>query len=118
MLRQEPADVRADPDVRDAIASFLDRVEHRFGDSVERIILYGSVARGEATDASDVDLVVVWDGAFHDGFLGITEVATRIFIDTGILLSPKVLPRETWDEHAAMEDAFYRNVSAEGIVLA
>lgn len=46
-------------DHRTAAETVARRLEDEAGDLVERVILYGSVARGEQTDASDVDLVVV-----------------------------------------------------------
>lgn len=46
-------------DHRDAARFVADRLKAEMGDEVERVVLYGSVARGEATRTSDVDLVAV-----------------------------------------------------------
>ncbi len=45
--------------IHQVIKVFYDRVQKRFGPS--RVLLCGSYARGEATDYSDVDVVVVSD---------------------------------------------------------
>ena len=44
----------------DEIKSYVIPVVKKY--PVERVILYGSYARGDASDASDVDLVVESDG--------------------------------------------------------
>ncbi len=50
----------------DPFAALKEAVQGAVGSSVETVILFGSVARGEATADSDVDLVVIappdWDG--------------------------------------------------------
>lgn len=48
-------------DIQNWIATFTNKVEQTFSDRVWFIGLQGSYARGEATDASDIDAVVVLD---------------------------------------------------------
>ncbi len=42
-----------------AAREFADRVVSTLGDDVDSIVLYGSVARGEAKEDSDIDILVV-----------------------------------------------------------
>jgi hypothetical protein len=51
------------PRVAEALSHFVDNLLVRFADQIRRIILYGSFARGEAHEESDVDVMVVvgWD---------------------------------------------------------
>ena len=57
----EPLRILLDP-----LAALREAVRAAVGSGVDAVILFGSVARGEATAASDVDLVVLappgWDG--------------------------------------------------------
>jgi uncharacterized protein len=55
----------------------------------ERIILFGSHARGSATSDSDVDLLVVmdWDGSKFDKMVELRGVLTGITIPADILLT-------------------------------
>lgn len=50
----------------DPIAALTDTVREAVGDDVKSVVLFGSLARGEARDSSDVDLAVIapasWDG--------------------------------------------------------
>jgi len=45
---------------------------------VKSLALFGSVARDEATENSDVDLLVELDPAFHAGLFGFVRVQQRI----------------------------------------
>lgn len=50
----------------DPIAALTDTVREAVGDDVKSVVLFGSLARGEAQDSSDIDLAVIapasWDG--------------------------------------------------------
>ena len=48
-------------DIKKWTAEFLSAVREAFGDRLQFVGLQGSYARGEATDESDVDLVVILD---------------------------------------------------------
>jgi predicted nucleotidyltransferase len=41
------------------VEEFVRRALEKYGDKIDKIILFGSVARGEARDESDVDILVV-----------------------------------------------------------
>ncbi|MSP24305.1 MAG: nucleotidyltransferase domain-containing protein [Myxococcales bacterium] len=49
------------PSVRAAIERFRIGVQARFGPRLRELVLFGSYARGDADDESDVDLLVVID---------------------------------------------------------
>lgn len=51
--------VRATRRREQSFEAFARRVKDALGDAVQEIILYGSTARGEATETSDVDVLVV-----------------------------------------------------------
>lgn len=48
-------------DIKNWIAEFTNKVEQTFSDRVWFIGLQGSYGRGEATDTSDIDVVVILD---------------------------------------------------------
>ena len=53
------------PAVRAAIAEAKARLEALYGDRLDRVVLYGSRARGDARPDSDVDLLVVLRGDYE-----------------------------------------------------
>ncbi len=51
--------------IREALASYRARIEQELPGRVRRVVLFGSHARGEAGEDSDVDVFVLLDRAFH-----------------------------------------------------
>lgn len=48
--------------VADIVAELRERLEELYGERLERVVLFGSHARDEATPESDVDVLVVLSG--------------------------------------------------------
>lgn len=44
---------------REAFEEFVERAQDELGESLEKLVLYGSVARGEEREDSDVDIFAV-----------------------------------------------------------
>ena len=78
---------------------------------------FGSHARGEATEDSDVDVLVVIDG-LTDMEIGVAagEVAP-VIIATGLSLAPLPLSTERLQAMRQSERLLARNLDAEGIRL-
>ncbi len=82
------------------------------------LILYGSYARGDNNDESDIDLLILIDKdkITHDDRVKFSYPLYDIQFDTGILISPMVYSRKLW-ENKHMITPFYENVTNEGIIL-
>jgi predicted nucleotidyltransferase len=50
--------------VRKALSELKERLQSVYGNRLVAIILYGSVARGDYTEGSDVDVAIVLRGGF------------------------------------------------------
>ena len=98
------------------LAGMLKEVYH---DKLKAVILYGSVARGTATDESDIDIMVLIDG---------TDQELRIFEDRLSDVSADISIKYfkvfsiidiSYQEYMAWMkiSPFYRNVSEEGVIL-
>ncbi|MCD6357512.1 MAG: nucleotidyltransferase domain-containing protein, partial [Thermoproteales archaeon] len=53
-------------DVRPLLARYLEILEEEFGSRLVSVAVFGSVARGEAREGSDVDLLIVVEGLPED----------------------------------------------------
>ena len=83
----------------------------------EKIILYGSYARGEGTEDSDVDILVI--AHTHERMIDRMASVSRIIRDlrNGLPISPIVLTPEEFRQKIEIEDAFIQAIIEEGIVL-
>jgi len=69
------------------IDDFSQRIRGLYGPRLKQVILYGSFARGDATDASDIDLAVVLEGEVNP----VNEIDRMIDIVTDLNLAHNVL---------------------------
>ena len=91
----------------DEIKSYITPVVEKY--PVEKVILFGSYARGDASDKSDVDLVVESGGRLHN---------RKIFALGGDLLVALPVRVDVYDIlEIVNQSALYENIKKEGVVI-
>ena len=82
------------------------------------LILYGSYARGDYRDDSDLDLLVLVDKDIISRFdqKRIKYPLYEIEFDTGTIISPLIFSKKDW-EIRHRNTPFYENVAREGRIL-
>jgi len=87
----------------------------KFGANVERIIVFGSYARGEQRADSDLDfLVVVKDENIEDE---LRKIVYSFIPEIGRLISVKIVKAEEYAEMKKIDLSFIKSVEREGIVI-
>ncbi len=88
-----------------------------FGDNIRQIILYGSVARNEATAESDIDIAIILNGSLsgdiRDAFL---EFSANLDLKYERVFSIIDIDRSNMEKWGDVLP-FYRNIREEGVVL-
>lgn len=92
-------------------------LQERFGEQLLDVVLFGSKARGDATSQSDVDVLIVLDHPSARDYSDALGLSFDVWMESDVLLSLRVKSRQTWDESAAMQSMFYRNVQQDGVSL-
>ncbi len=105
------------PQERAALAEYLDRLRTRFGDRVLRVILYGSRARGEGDDESDLDVLVVVDDGDYGFHREVALESCEPSLTHNALISPHIWDRARYDQQKAWKLLFFRNLEKDGIQL-
>lgn len=94
-----------------AFRAFARRARDRCGDSIHELILFGSVARGEARGIdSDVDVFVVLDTKEHEDEL--RDIAYDVQLEHGVVVSLHVKTKDRFEERK--DHPFVKNVLTEG----
>ena len=107
------SDIQIQARYKEPIEEFVRRVMEKYRNKIDNIILFGSVARGEAKEDSDIDILVVWNGNEAEGWRAMTGLAFDVLLDAGEYISIKVLGLDD----LKVENPFVKNVMAEGIKI-
>ena len=103
--------------LRPALTEYASRLRVLFGDRLADVRLFGSFARGEAHEDSDVDVLVLID-RLTDLEIGLAagEVAA-VITKTGLPLAPLPMATERLAELRQQRRALARSIDEEGISL-
>ena len=103
--------------LRPALSEYARRLREIFGDRVAEVRLFGSFARGEANEDSDVDVLVLING-LTDLEIGIAAgESALISVATGLHLAPLPMRTERFADLRENQRALARAIDAEGISL-
>ncbi|MBN1889370.1 MAG: nucleotidyltransferase domain-containing protein [Thermoflexales bacterium] len=100
-----------------ALDAFITRLCEQYAEQLERVVLFGSKARGDADAESDLDVLVVLrdgDWRFRDA---VALTAFEPMLEHGVILSPLVVDvteYSWWQEHNA---PIYRHIRTDGVDL-
>lgn len=90
-----------------------------FGEKIERIILYGSYARGDFNSESDIDIMILLNcdsTEIAEYRKSISQIASRIGLQNDIMVS--LLARNCKEfENNKKYQLFYQNIEKEGMNL-
>ncbi len=100
-----------------ALTEFINSIKTKYGAKIDRIILFGSYARGDYRKESDIDVLVIWKGDEVDGWNSLEREAVEVLFKYGSFISLKIISPNEYSTMKELDFPFIRNVSAEGIVV-
>lgn len=99
-------------EVPDMIREFMEK-------DLVKMILYGSCARGDFKDYSDVDIALLMKGSRMDSWVyndKIDEVATKLALKYFAIVNFVLLPYQEFEEKKGWY-GYFKNIEKEGIKL-
>ena len=115
--RRKSGSFGADKNTAAAIDTLIKELKGIYGNCLKRIVLYGSFARNEQTDESDVDIAVFLsesqDKAMYEAMLRCAAYQELLCGRTLSVIDIDIDTYEEWKDTLP----FYRNIEKEGIVL-
>ena len=117
MSIRRPVETLDHPDMPDptVLQRIADRLRERLG--ATRVIVYGSVARGEATLHSDVDLLIVAPSTESSYWRMAHARAAIRDLSRGLPIAPIVLTPDDVARQLERGDPFLREIIEQGVEL-
>lgn len=106
----------ASSDIRDLTRRLRARLENIYGDRLHAVVLYGSHARGEASEASDVDVMVVLEGEV-DAWTELQRMSGPVYeleLETEEMITLYPISRAEFEQK---EHPLLVNVHREGVTV-
>ena len=111
--------VEIHPITKKALDIFVEKVKENEGDNLLKIVLFGSVARGEANKDSDIDVLVILNECNYEKSREISDISVDVmqgmdFDDNAYI---QVLPISLESSKGLGFYALMHNVNREGVVF-
>ncbi len=92
------------------------RLKTLYGQEIDKIILYGSQARGDAEPDSDIDILIVLkqDFKYYHESNKISQLIAELCLEYNTLISCALASSREFQEY---NNSFFRNIRREGIPL-
>jgi uncharacterized protein len=103
------------PIVQEAISRFTEKIQTQFPGKIYQIILFGSYARGDYHNDSDVDLLVLINDDSWELKKSIMDAGFYFYPEIGVMISAKVMTKEQYQKRSGF--LFIQEVSREGITV-
>ena len=104
------------PLLQPIVTELKERLKGLYGESLERVVLFGSQARGNAAEGSDIDVLVVLKGPVSPG----KEISRTGEITASLSLRHDVVISCTFvsaDRYETGKSPLILNVHREGVVV-
>lgn len=100
-----------------AVKEFRDQLKFLGRSNIKQILLFGSKARGDYNNASDIDIFILVSKSNLDLRKDVASLTTKILLKHGFLLSPKIIEESHFSFLKELGTAFARNIEREGIAI-
>lgn len=107
------------PRIAAGLGDFARALRVRFGDRIRELVLFGSRARGDAHEDSDVDVLVVVDGLSDWEKREVSDIAYDVNASSEhwIGISPLACSTAEVREHRLRGRRIWHDIAAEGLCL-
>lgn len=88
-----------------------------YGDAIIKVLLYGSYARNDQNEQSDLDMVAIVIGnrlELQQKLKYVWEESAEIGLENDIVVSPTVIPYDEFEKYKTTLP-YYMNIEKEGI---
>lgn len=93
------------------------RLQKLLGNNLITVAVFGSRVRGDFTEESDFDVLVVVKNRTLDIIMKVNEIFSREENKAGVSFSAVIKQMEIFEKEKRFNTPFYQNIKKEGIVF-
>lgn len=102
---------------RQVARRFAEESVRRHGDDLDRIVLFGSVARGVDGPGSDIDILVVTRTRDRELETALVDLGVDFLLEDGAALGLVIYAREAYDDRRRLRLPLIQDIERDGRVL-
>ncbi len=105
---------------RAALAALVERLRQRYGDDLLRVVLFGSKARGDFDEESDLDVLIVVripEQEYWQHWKQIVDIACSVELEYWLVLSTLIQSEAEYAQMRQWNLLINRNIEQDGIEL-
>ena len=100
-----------------AVEQFLFRIREAYGEKIGRSALFGSKARGDWSEDSDIDILLIVtdsDWKFHKALI---EMGSDVSLEYDVLLDVHIMNASHWQYLTDIQAGYYQNITHDSVPL-
>jgi predicted nucleotidyltransferase len=104
------------PKIKTIVTELRQHLERLYGERLVKVVVFGSQARGEAVEGSDIDVLVILRGSVNPGeeIARTGEAAAALSLKYGLVISCTFVSA---DRYATEQSPLFINARREGVAL-
>ena len=106
--------------IKAVVTQFAEEAKKIYGMALRSVILYGSCARGDFVNDSDIDIMLLLDIAQEkvgEARKQILDISDQLDLEYDVVLTPVIQSYQLYQQYMSASQ-FYQNVQKEGVEIA
>ncbi len=117
MVAKKRTALKLSPRERKAVQEFLAKVRQAYSEKIQRVALFGSKARGDSTQYSDIDILLIVSDDTWNFRQAFSVIISDIALKYDVLLDVRVISAARWQYLAEIQAGLYQNISKDAVAL-
>jgi predicted nucleotidyltransferase len=106
-----------DKKIEQIIKNFSNETQTLPKDNLVAEYLFGSVARAEGTEYSDIDILIIVRNFNYQIRKQLSGISSEYSLNHGVYISPVIKDLKIWEKNRLHHTAFYEEIRRDGVQL-
>ncbi len=103
--------------IENIIKNFSDETKRILRDNLVAEYLFGSMARNEATEDSDIDILIIVEHFDYQIRKELSKLSSEYSLNHGVCISPIIKDVKIWERNKFYKTLFYQEIQRDSVRL-